>query len=98
MSPAAAHWTVLVAHPDTSRQPVSGIAVQVRRSSDQFELTATVHLGGLAALRDAPALHLALAAVIEDYRGALSYWALDHPPGKPDFHHPDGFTIDLRAS
>ena len=30
MSPAAAHWTVLVAHPDTSRQPVSGIAVEVR--------------------------------------------------------------------
>jgi len=29
MSSAAAHWTVLVAHPDTPREPVSGIAVEV---------------------------------------------------------------------
>ena len=70
--------------------------LQVRRSSDQLELTATVHLDGLTALCDAPALRLALAAVIEDYRGGLSYWSLEHPPGKPDFHHPDGFTMDLR--
>jgi hypothetical protein len=56
-----------------------------------------MHLAGLASLRDAPVLHLALAAVIEDHRGQLSYWALEHPVGKPDFHHPDGFTIELRA-
>src|SRR5438045_7356229 len=30
MSPADAHWTVLVAHPDTARHAVSGIAVEVR--------------------------------------------------------------------
>jgi hypothetical protein len=185
MRSADAHWTVLVAHPDTSRHPVSGIAVEVRlasastlvcnyslhgdvgrvhvsgagagrradglwqhtcfeafiaaqgvagyyefnfsptldwaayqftdyrdgmvpanltqapglhvrRSSGQLQLTATVHLAGLTGLRDAPALRLALAAVIEDYRGGLSYWSLEHPPGKPDFHHPDGFTIELR--
>jgi hypothetical protein len=34
---------------------------------------------------------LALAAVIEDGDGRLSYWALRHPPGKPDFHHPESF-------
>jgi len=68
----------------------------VRRSSDQFELTATVHLDGLTPLCDAVALRLALAAVIEDHRGGLSYWALEHPPGEPDFHHPDSFTLDLR--
>ena len=70
--------------------------LQVRRSSEQFELTATVHLGGLTPLCDARALRLGLAAVIEDHRGGLSYWALEHPPGKPDFHHPDGFTLQLR--
>jgi hypothetical protein len=26
----------------------------------------------------------------------MSYWSLEHPPGKPDFHHPDGFTMELR--
>src|SRR2546422_7695260 len=46
--------------------------LQVRRSSDQLELTATVHLAGLTALRDAPVLHLALAAVIEDHRDRKS--------------------------
>ncbi len=40
-------------------------------------------------------LHLALAAVIEEQSGALSYWALRHAPGQPDFHHRDGFALDL---
>jgi hypothetical protein len=38
---------------------------------------------------------LALTAVIEEASGAKSYWALAHPPGRPDFHHPDGFALDL---
>jgi len=39
--------------------------------------------------------HLALAAVIEAKSGVKSYWALAHPPGKPDFHHTSGFAYDL---
>jgi hypothetical protein len=38
---------------------------------------------------------LALSAVIEETSGAKSYWALKHPPGKPDFHHADGFAAEL---
>jgi hypothetical protein len=38
---------------------------------------------------------LGLSAVIEETNGAKSYWALAHPPGKPDFHHADGFAADL---
>jgi hypothetical protein len=40
-------------------------------------------------------LKVALSAVIEDREGSLSYWALRHPPGKPDFHHRDGFALEL---
>ena len=40
-------------------------------------------------------LLVALAAVIEDRSGALSYWALRHAPGKPDFHHPQGFALQI---
>jgi hypothetical protein len=40
-------------------------------------------------------LKIALSAVIEDAEGALSYWALRHPRGKPDFHHADGFALEL---
>lgn len=40
---------------------------------------------------------VALSAVIEDIDGAKSYWALKHPPGKPDFHHADCFALTLAA-
>ncbi len=38
---------------------------------------------------------LGLSAVIEAADGAISYWALRHAPGKPDFHHPDTFALEL---
>ena len=38
-------------------------------------------------------LRIGLAAVVEDKDGRLSYWALRHPPGKPDFHHPRAFAL-----
>lgn len=59
---------------------------------DRFELRAYVELP--AALQGGP-LRLALTAVIEETDGAKSYWALAHPPGRPDFHHADGFVLDL---
>ncbi len=40
-------------------------------------------------------LRIALSAVIEEQNGILSYWALHHPPGKPDFHHPDAFALEI---
>jgi hypothetical protein len=49
-----------------------------------------------SALPDTNRLRLALSAVIEDRAGTLSYWALRHPPGKPDFHHTYGFALELR--
>ena len=39
--------------------------------------------------------HLGLSAVIEQRNGSRSYWALRHPPGTPDFHHPDCFALEL---
>ncbi len=41
------------------------------------------------------ALRLGLSAVIEAADGTISYWALRHAPGKPDFHHPDTFALEL---
>ena len=43
---------------------------------------------------DAP-LEVAIAAVIEDRRGQLSYWALAHPGAEPDFHRRDAFLLRL---
>jgi hypothetical protein len=57
-----------------------------------------VHLAGLTGLAGVPALQLGLTAVIEDDSGNLSYWALRHAPGNPDFHDPDGFALELRSA
>ena len=42
-------------------------------------------------------LKLGVSAVIEELDGRLSYWALRHPPGKPDFHHRDALALELDA-
>lgn len=40
-------------------------------------------------------IRLGLSLVAEHEEGAISYWALKHAPGKPDFHHPDAFAVQL---
>ena len=70
----------------------------VRRGDDGLELKSAVRLGHLADLRDVRRLRIALAAVIEDENGGLSYWGLRHPTGKPDFHHPNGFALEVARS
>lgn len=54
-------------------------------------------LYGLTGLRGDAAWLLGLSSVIEETTGRLSYWALAHPPGKPDFHHADCFALSLPA-
>jgi hypothetical protein len=69
--------------------------ISVRLGDDGLELQSAARLGHLADLRDARHLRIALAAVIEDENGRLSYWGLRHPPGKPDFHHPNAFALEV---
>jgi hypothetical protein len=45
----------------------------------------------------AEALHIAVSAVVEGADGALAYWALAHPAGAPDFHHPAGFVLEFET-
>lgn len=72
--------------------------ISVRRGDNGLELQSAVRLGHLAGLPDARQLRIALAAVIEDENGRLSYWGLRHPPGKPDFHHPNSFALEVARS
>ena len=70
--------------------------ISVHRGDTGLELQSAVPLGRLTELRDAHHLRIALAAVIEDEKGGgLSYWGLRHAPGKPDFHHPEGFALGV---
>src|ERR1051325_7173081 len=66
--------------------PDPGIAV--RTDAAGLELSATVAV-------ERASLRVALCAVIEEQDGTLSYWALRHPAARPDFHHPDGFALEL---
>ena len=67
--------------------------IEIVTGVSSFELRAT--LGGLGTGR---AFRLGLSAVIEDTNGDTSYWALVHPPGKPDFHHSDCFALEHPAA
>jgi hypothetical protein len=71
--------------------------LNVRRAANRLELSATVYFHGIGALVGAPRLRVGLAAVIEEDGGTLSYWALRHARGDPDFHHPDSFALELEA-
>jgi len=64
-----------------------------QRSGDALRLDARLPAASLPA----GALRLAITAVVEHADGSLCYWALGHPPGKPDFHHRDGFALALPA-
>ncbi len=58
---------------------------------------ACLELSGYAVLPNRGPLLIGLSAVIEEASGRKSYWALAHPPGSPDFHHPDCFALELPA-
>lgn len=72
--------------------------IAVQRNSENLELNAVIHSDRLPGLGPDVCLSLGLSAVIEDLSGSLSYWALKHPPGKPDFHHADAFALELGAA
>ena len=66
--------------------------VRVRTSENRLELGAEIHRDFLPSDR---LLRVGISAVVEDADGGLSFWALRHPPGKPDFHHTDAFAFEM---
>jgi hypothetical protein len=70
-------------------------SIEVRPSSDRYELQASLELDRLLGLPRKALWRLGLSALIEGNGGQMSYWALAHPPGKPDFHHADGFAHEF---
>lgn len=81
----------------TAVTPTRPPGVSLRRSRDCLTLAASIDLDSLPELRGSGGLRLGLSAVIEDTQHSLTYWALAHPPGKPDFHHGAGFVLELPA-
>jgi hypothetical protein len=68
---------------------VAPMEIETTVSETCLELSAIVLPG------EAGPWRVGLSAVIEETNGANSYWALLHPPGKPDFHHAACFDLEL---
>jgi hypothetical protein len=58
--------------------------IDVHRDAKRLELR--------VAIPAAAPSRLAVSAILEEAGGRKSYWALAHPPGRPDFHHAAGFV------
>jgi hypothetical protein len=78
--------------PEPMAADVPAPAISVQRDAQLYELSARLDPATLPA---AAVLQLGVSAVIEAADGGLSYWALTHPADRPDFHHPDAFTLLL---
>ena len=76
--------------------------IEVQSAPECYTLRATLDLANLPPFppptRGGTRVRLGLSAVIEETSGRKSYWALAHPPGKPDFHHADCFAFEFSAS
>ena len=69
--------------------------VAVRRDAEKLELDAQIRLDRLSPVHAGAELSLAISVVAEAQDGGLSYWALKHPAGRPDFHHAAAFALEL---
>jgi len=74
---------------------ISAPCIETQPNPQHYKLQASLRLEELSALQSDISWRLGLSAVIEEASGCKSYWALAHPPGKPDFHHPDCFACEL---
>lgn len=66
--------------------------VRIERAAHELVLVASLPAALLPARS---AVCVGLCAVLEHANGTLEYWALHHPAPQPDFHHRDGFVLEL---
>jgi hypothetical protein len=80
-----------------SEVPEMNPAIAVQRAARELVLHATIRLDRLPLNSATCTLRIGLAAVIENKDDAISYWALRHAVGKPDFHRLDDFLLDIHV-
>lgn len=74
------------------------VDLETGQTAQRFMAQARISGVALAPLLGTGPWRAGLTAVIADHEGHTSYWALAHPPGKPDFHHEACFALDLAAA
>jgi hypothetical protein len=75
--------------------PVAGPQIEMQAKAASYELRATLASEDPTVLAGDVAWRIGVSAVIEEANKRLSYWALAHPHGKPDFHRSDCFAVEL---
>jgi hypothetical protein len=78
------------AYRDGAPMHIDAPGIRVEREPERLMLSASVPA-------EDQTLKIGACVVVEDARGVISYWALRHAPGKPDFHHPAAFAMALDA-
>lgn len=73
----------------TALDPVTSPSIICRQSQQHLEIDVQLELPPSMTGQ----LRAALSAVLEDNQGRISWWALAHRQGKPDFHDAAGFTF-----
>jgi hypothetical protein len=73
-------------------EPAADPQIECASELGRLTLRATIHP---ADLPPGNRFRLGLTAVVESAGGDLAYWALHHAVGKPDFHHPDTFVLEI---
>lgn len=79
---------------DVGRAPV----IDCEESPETLNLSAVVDLSMLPPDVHQKDWHLGLSCVVKAADGTASYWAIAHPPEKPDFHDSNCFTLTLEAA
>ncbi len=79
---------------DLAREPL----IDTGASEACYRLKAVLDLSSCDGVDPDGGLDLGLSAVLDEADGSRSYWALDHAPGEPDFHHDHCFAHRLAAA
>jgi hypothetical protein len=77
---------------------ISAPRIEVQSDAGLYTLQASLGLDQASSLRRDAVWRLGLSAVLEETSGRKSYWALAHPPGKPDFHQSVCFAHEISAA
>ena len=83
---------------DDSRTLLVPPQITARLFAGRLELEAVIAAAVLPPRAATATLQIGLSAVVEAddlIDGSHSYWALHHPAALPDFHHRDGFALEL---
>lgn len=94
---AAGHWNLyrFDSYRQGMRQEAAIMALPAKIGSQNTVLKIQWDMDLSPFLASRQRIKMALSAVIRTTAGETSHWALSHPCSGPDFHHRDGFVLDL---